>query len=273
MIDLQAYMDGSMPANERAEVELQLQTDGKLAAELAGLRELQAATRFAVLAEPVPYGRLEMRLGQTARKGARNWLRFAIPTLGVALAAVATFLLTRKESDPMRLDQSPVVASTAVSDVDQASVWASAGAGFNVPAMRLSEAKLTQASYGSGWARYQYLAAGQTVDLTMSKSYAPLGLGQLFTDADGHHMRRGLGFGWSYNGMGYYLTGADEATRLHLACAACKQCGGTDADCGASFALRYPDIFDLSRTPAELARHAPSRPYPRLLQVAYAESH
>ena len=274
MIDLQAYLDGSLPEAERAAIEAQLKTDGALAAELDGLRALKGAIRESVLADAAPLDRLASKLSIVAKPRIPRWLTIAAPATLAAAAAAAALLLFAGQNDPMRLDRTPQVAAESVSDAKAASKWLTGEVGFAVPAIQLPAAPLIQASYGEGWARYGYRSTNASLSLTMSRDASPLATGVVFTDEDGHHMRIGKGVGWSHKGIAYYLTGGDESLRKHLACEACKQCGGTDVDCGgASFAVRDPDIFDLDRVPAKLAVVAPRRTDPGLLQVADARRH
>jgi anti-sigma-K factor RskA len=106
-LELQAYVDGELPAGRRAEVERALAQDADARTLVAGLRQLGTVLREHQPAARVPetrefyWAQIQRRLAAAERadaaavkpaRSALDWLRWVVPALGVAAVAVVLTL-------------------------------------------------------------------------------------------------------------------------------------------------------------------------------------
>jgi hypothetical protein len=211
---LQGYIDGTLAANERREVEAAAASDPAVRAELQGLQAYRAAIRAAGRGEAVPEEALSRRLREAAAAGRdcskRPWWAIAAP---VALAALMIFGWLTLTADPMRLNQTRTAAILEGPTPEQASVWVRQRTGMPAPTVEVPAAHLVSSRYGRGWACYDFEVGGHTYFLYMSEDHEPLRHGE---EQDGFFVGP-RGIGWIEGQLALYLRGGDPESRREFA--------------------------------------------------------
>lgn len=214
-LDWQAYLDGTLDAEARAEAERQLRDDPGARRELAGLRALVVATRGAMVAEPVPVGNLRRALRKATQPAWLPATRWAIAggAITVALAAIWTQAML----DPIRLDRTPIEATFATMSPVAASQWVDQQARIPAPVLRLPcGASFSEARYGREWASLAFWHDDARYELLMSRCSKPFDGARVVT-RDGREFYVGNGIGWKEGRFAYYLRGGSAEQRWHLA--------------------------------------------------------
>lgn len=182
-IDWQAYLDGSLNAEERHQAEELLKSDPVAQKELDGLKEFCQIIKEQGLSEAVPTDRLANHLSTMVKDNRAPW--FARPAVLVptavaacALTAIALFspppvtqrpeqvATTQTHNDEYytNLELSPFQASTAVDDPQEAATWAATMLNRPAPVITLAGtpgATLDQAECGYCWIAYKFTYEGE----------------------------------------------------------------------------------------------------------------
>lgn len=229
MIDWQAHADGSMPAGERSDLESRLAEDAALQAERDGFSAFRLALQGEGLNVPVPSNRLEEALAAAMRKPAtapkakpRYRLALAFSSICVLVLAYFAFL-----PDRVNFATTPVIATKKFTDMPEASAWLSQSSGLAAPNLKLaSNEQIGEASYGSGWACYDFKVNASQVKLYMARedSFDEFGTPEPGPSPDCATVFRGRGLGWRGQGMSYYLLGPADVSRGMLARLCAQTC-------------------------------------------------
>lgn len=225
MMDWQSYIDGSMPAAERAALEGRMALEPKLRAELEGFKSFQSALREAGQSVVVPNAALQTALAGVAAKGSPiPWMRMRW-SLGAVAASIlilfAWFMVTR---DPMALANSRMRDSFPRPTAEQASAWVYNKIGLLVPPIPMtgSGAILERTAVGDDWAMFEYSVQGDHFSIYVKS-------GDNFDSFPKTEGTEGTpqfvgpkGTGWRANGLSYYLTGSEEMVS-RMNCEATKE--------------------------------------------------
>lgn len=213
--DWQAYVDGTLGPDERARHETRLAQDEIARREVEGLRSLKREVRKAALSEPVPKATLLAILKRAQRHPMTVPSRIAVAACLTMALLVGAYVFN--QSDPVKLDRSPVTEEFATSNAIVAAQWVTEQTGLPAPIMKMRcGAKIRAAKYGDGWAGYQFEHDGRRFRLFMSRCNKPFDGARVVTKA-GKEFYVGKGIGWKQNGIAYYLRGGDESTRWSMA--------------------------------------------------------
>jgi hypothetical protein len=236
-IDWQAFEDGSMPAAERDRVEALLREDSQVRSEFDAYSRFKAGVREAGLAEPVPLDRLEKTLaGYSARPSRRPyWIGGTLAAAAVLVWFMTSFLVRPVVPDPMRLDQTPALASLATNDPVAGNSWMEETTGFALPVVDLTEVgQMEEARHGDFWASYDYKIGGETYVVSLcpcGHHYDNLPKVEL---ASGVAAAEGQGFGFTLKGACIHVRGPDKETSRQLALSIHRQLSGSSETWGLS---------------------------------------
>lgn len=222
-MDWQAYLDGTLDPETRAEAERRLLKDPTARRELEGLRAFVVATRGAMVAEPVPIGNLRRALRKASQPPWLPATRWAFA--GVAITVALAAIWTQAMMDPIRLDRTPVEGTFATMSPVAASQWVGQQARIPAPVLRLPcGARFDEARYGREWAALAFEHDGVMFELLMSRCAKPFDGARVLT-RDGREFYVGKGIGWKQGRFAYYLRGGSAEQRWHLAfeCIGCIQ--------------------------------------------------
>lgn len=220
--DFGAYLDGSMSATERAEMEASLAQCPDLRRELEGYQAFAAALHDAGQSQIVPQGQLEAMLAQLAKP------RFQLPhwTLPVAAPALAAvmilgfFLLRPKaaEPDPLALATSKALAALDTNDPSTAANWVAQRTGIQTNPIRLASfgGEMEGCEAGSDWACFDYGVQGETVCVSMGRSDC-FEKAKDCESCDDCEFFIGRGVGFRQNGVSYYISGSNPQRLLAYA--------------------------------------------------------
>lgn len=233
--DWQAYLDGSLEAEEMTRHELALREDPAAAEEVAALGRMRTALREAILSEPVPVARLEKALKQTVRPAfVWPWRTAALTAVTCAVAAFA-FIALRPVSVTDRglpdaivgkMMPTPMIAQAKTTDADAAAEEIRREGGIAAPTIRLTSlgASMTSAECGNCWIAYDYNIEGEIYTILGRKS-SGMWKGMESFDASGKRLYTTPGgIGWHCKGsMSYLVVGGNEETRRKIAASACLE--------------------------------------------------
>ncbi len=230
MIDWGAYLDGSMDANERAQVESRLEAEESLRQELAGYQAFVQAVKLAGQNEFVPTERLREFANGIGRAPTQRFPRFALGGLALAVVAVAAVLIVRSRTPMDRhafaLASTPAVAGVEVTSAVQAADWVRKHTEFtHAPIVSLGpDTRVLGVRRGEGWAAYDLRIGPDSVAFTMAKSDNFGGLPTKIIHGQTFYLTGGLG--WRQNGMSYQLSGCSISDICGYAWAAHESIAG-----------------------------------------------
>jgi hypothetical protein len=216
VIDWQAYLDGSLSAEQKLEADRLLASSEEARRELDGLRALQTVTRNVGSADPVPMERLEKILRKASPKRRVSLLRIGAAVAPFAVAAGAAYFVF--VYDPMRLDRSPTREVIEAPRPLEAANWVRSKRPFGVPVIDLGkDVEIAMSRVGDNWACYDFLVEGKVYYLYMSPDPSPLRNAKETRVVDGTTFYYGRGVGWEQRGLGFYIKRGDDAIRVRLA--------------------------------------------------------
>jgi hypothetical protein len=222
--DWQAYDDGSLTSEERAQTDMILETDRQARAELDAFRAFRAAVRKAGQSEPVPSATLEAMLKNVVQTPKPVKRTLFLP-LGLAVAAALILGVT---FGPRLLDiaqpKSPEVKIMASSDPKQVQTWLVSNTHGPAPLItgKGCGAKVVDGKFGPGWMAWDVEMKGQKYTI-IGKKRDEWHLGQVAeTSYQGSDfMLNGDDVGWQCElDMVYFVSGGTCQGRLEVAKAA-----------------------------------------------------
>lgn len=226
-IDWQAYEGGSMAPSERERVEALLEENADARTELNGFLHFRAGVKEAGLAEAVPIDRLEKALaGSSARPSSRGsyWFGGGLAAAAVLVWFMVSIISRPVAPDPMRLDQTPILATLATNDPVAGNSWMEQETGFALPVVDLTGmGHLEEARHGDFWASYDYKIDGGTYVVSLcpcGQHYDGLPKVEL---ASGVVVAEGQGVGFTLKGACIHVRGPDKETARQLALSIYRQ--------------------------------------------------
>lgn len=226
-IDWQAYEDGSLSSEERAQADMLLQTDRQARAELDGLRQFRSAIRQAGQAETVPTGTLNEMLRRAAPPQPRSQ-RTLFLTMGFAVAAA---LILGVLVGPRILDlaqpKSQPTSVLASSDPQELRTWLISNTRQPAPLITAQGcgARLVDGKYGPGWIAWDIEMNHQKYSIVGKKKSAWDMSRTTETTYEGMpYMLKGDDVGWECElDMVYFVSGGTSQGRLEVARAARRE--------------------------------------------------
>lgn len=224
--DWQAYEDGSLSNEERAQAEMILQTDRQARAELDGLREFREAIKRAGQSEAVPQKTLDEMLKRTASTHSRPSRTLFLP-IGLAVAAAVILGLV---VGPKLLDQvnpAPKEAVMASSNPQELQTWLVSNTHQPAPLITAQGcgARLVDGKYGPGWIAWDIEMNHQTYSIVGKKKSAWNLSNLAETQYQGStYLLKGDDVGWECElDMVYFVSGGTSQGRLEVARAARRE--------------------------------------------------
>lgn len=217
-----SYLDGSMPAAERAELDSALAESAELRADLAAYQQCCGSIKGCCKDEVIPLDRLRAACCSANAAPKRNWK----PTLafaGLACAiAVGAVLITRPpasvptDADPFLFAKGPALTSLVVSSPTEAADYVFQQTNFDAPVLKF--ASVGKVDCGKEWACMEVKMGGETM-----RVYMRPGLDCDFVKKSGVKLPCGTvvycceGTGWQTKGYSFYAVGGSEKNRMQLA--------------------------------------------------------
>ncbi|MBL8048977.1 MAG: hypothetical protein JNJ45_09890 [Chthonomonas sp.] len=221
-----SYLDGTMPAADRARIDEQLANDPALRDELAGYQQCCQAIGSCCQGDSVPLDRLRAQCQfKNQPMPARKRWGLGLVLAGAATCVVAGVLIAPSmfgrsdqpgAGDPNLFAQGPVVGQLVVSNPNAAADYARQQTNFDVPVMTVGQ--IQKVECGKEWACMDLLVEGEKV-----RVYMRPGLDCDFTAGKSMKLPCGTvvyccqGTGWQTKGYSFYAVGGSESTRMELA--------------------------------------------------------
>ena len=224
----QAYLDGSMSAEERRQADQLLRESAEARAELEALRSYLAVTKAAFTADSVPVSRLQVKLSEAASEAKRTPL-FALRTAIITIACAGILFMAAKTWREMTapvtsLDvvTSPQVRELMPSNATQAAEWTREYVPFYVPVVELQpKAQLVGVHLGERWACFDYQYDSSIFHLAMTdeppataRSGEMLGIYPELQVREQPRAREGIAF--CKGSLHFYLKGGNREQRLKM---------------------------------------------------------
>ncbi len=225
MTDWQSYLDGTMPASERAALEGRMALEPNLRAELDGFKAFRSALSEAGKSVTVPTVALQDVLAGVAAKGSPiPWMRMRWSLGAVTATILILFTWLMVTRDPMALANSRMRDSFARPTAEQASAWVYNKIGLLVPPIPMtgSGAILERTAVGDDWAMFEYSVQGDRFSIYV-KSGDNFDSFPKTAGTEGAPQYVGpKGTGWRANGLSFYLTGSEDMVN-RMNCEATKE--------------------------------------------------
>ncbi|MBS1722191.1 MAG: hypothetical protein JSS66_04190 [Armatimonadetes bacterium] len=217
-IDWQAYEDGSLSPELRAEADKLLATEPSAKAELEGLRSLKAALVKTAELETIPLD----KLSRMVRKVSHPKPKWAWPVAGIAFAVLA-FAGYKVWTNVMTVtfDDSPVAGQLCTGDPSAAAKFANERNGLKVqPVEPAPGYELSDVKAGNDWTMFQF-TRGQTKCFLYVRKGETTFQGPPARHVAGNpvylvHTRFGDGLGWVGGDYSYLLTGVPQEELWNL---------------------------------------------------------
>jgi len=214
--DWQAYLDGSLSPDERAEAEALLASNPSARAELEGLTTFIGAVRDAGLREDIPIERLMARLPhaiqpKTSTGPKLRWI-FGGGGLAVAAAMLWFFVLSVK---PPRGGANALTTSDPV----VAANWARERMDFDVPAIDLgNDVPLTLVHLAEARCCFDYRYKGNLYHVNvLRKGSGKVGSGREIQMSNGIKAYQGRGVRWTQGNWDFFVVGPDASGSVEIA--------------------------------------------------------
>lgn len=216
------YLDGTMPAEERAALDAAMEKDPGLRADLAAYQACCGSIRCCCQNEAIPMERLRAACFTPAAKPTRTWGP-KLAYVGVACAlAIGAFLMTRpgpvasSVTDPFLFAKGPVLTSQVVSSPAEAADYVFQQTNFDAPVLKF--ASVGKVDCGKEWASMEVTMSGEKIRIYMRP-----GLDCDFVKNKEVKLPCGTvvycceGTGWQTKGYSFYAVGGSEKNRMQLA--------------------------------------------------------
>lgn len=213
-IDWQAYLDGSLDTESKAQAERELRENPAANKELEGLQAFVGCIRSACLAESVPLERLNQLVPETlapARARPRFFPRLAIGFAAAAVLAIAFFRFVGQGTSALPKD-------LITDDPVAAAQWASTRLAMNVPPIDLgSDAPIFYAHGYGDRCCFDYKLDGKTYHVNIERRSGAVKVGREVKLSSGDTAFVDRGVRWVQGRYEMFIVGPETSVSLDLA--------------------------------------------------------